>query len=181
MILLMGLPGAGKGTQGKIMADQHGMHLVSMGEIIRMYVTGERRIGMLSGELLDDQEVISLLDQVLSGISNKDLCVLDGFPRTILQAEWLVNKAEQENFKINYVIHLVANEETVKTRLRARGRLDDREDVIEERFKEYNQLTLPLVEWFKTRGIKVVEINAMRSVDEVNDDVTQALHLYKKD
>jgi adenylate kinase len=179
MILLMGLPGAGKGTQGKIMADQHGMHLVSMGEIIRMYVTGERRMGMLSGELLDDQEVISLLDQVLSGIANKDLCVLDGFPRTILQAEWLVSKAASENFKINYVVHLVANEDTVRNRLRARGRLDDREDVIEERFKEYNQLTLPLVEWFKNHGIKVIEINAERSVDEVNNDVGRALHLLK--
>ncbi|MGH7233856.1 MAG: adenylate kinase family protein, partial [Candidatus Saccharimonadales bacterium] len=169
MILLMGLPGAGKGTQGKIMADQHGMHLVSMGEIIRMYVTGERRIGMLSGELLDDNEVIELLDQVLSGIASKDLCVLDGFPRTIAQAEWLVDKAQKENFKISYVIHLAANEGTVKDRLRARGRLDDREDVIVERFKEYNQLTLPLIKWFKEHNIKVIEINAERTVDEVND------------
>ena len=173
----MGLPGAGKGTQGKIMADRHGMHLVSMGEIIRMYVTGERRVGMLSGELLDDREVIELLSQVLSGIANKDLCVLDGFPRTILQAEWLLNKAKDEHFKVSYVIHLAANEETVRKRLRTRGRLDDREDVIEERFKEYNQLTRPLLEWFKEHSIEVINIDAEHSVDAVNDDVTRSLHL----
>ncbi len=177
MILLMGLPGAGKGTQGKIMADRHGMHLVSMGEIIRMYVTGERRVGMLSGELLDDQEVIALLDQVLGGIVNKELCVLDGFPRTIPQAEWLLNKAKKENFKISGVIHLAADEATVKTRLRTRGRLDDREDVIDERFREYNQLTRPLLAWFKEHDIAVFDINAKRSVDAVNDDVTRSLHL----
>lgn len=177
MILLMGLPGAGKGTQGKIMADRHGMHLVSMGEIIRMYVTGERRVGMLSGELLDDKEVIELLDQVLSGIVNKDLCVLDGFPRTIPQAEWLLKKAKDENFKISGVVHLAANEETVKKRLQTRGRLDDQEDVIEERFREYNQLTRPLLNWFKDHGIEVIEIDAERSVDSVNDDVTRSLHL----
>ena len=177
MILLMGLPGAGKGTQGKIMADRHGMHLVSMGDIIRMYVTGERRSGMLSGELLDDQEVMALLDKVLAGIANKDLCVLDGFPRTIVQAEWLFKKSIKENFKISSVVHLKADENTVRTRLRSRGRLDDREDVIEERFKEYNRLTKPLIDWFKDHDIKVIEINAERSVDEVNDDVTRSLHL----
>ena len=177
MILLMGLPGAGKGTQGKIMADKHGMHLVSMGDVIRLYITGERRKGMLSGELLDDNEVIYLLDQVLSGIPNKDLCVLDGFPRTIPQAEWLVKKAKRENFKIYGVIHLAANEETVRERLHSRGRLDDRDDVIEERFKEYNNLTKPLLSWFKKQGIEVIDVDAERSVDEVNDDVTRALHL----
>lgn len=177
MILLMGLPGAGKGTQGKIMADRHGMHLVSMGEIIRMYVTGERRVGMLSGELLDDQEVIALLDQVLGGIANKDLCVLDGFPRTIPQAEWLINKAKDEQFKISCVLHLAADEETVKRRLQNRGRLDDREDVIVERFKEYNELTRPLLAWFSEHGIEVINIDAERSVDSVNDDVTRSLHL----
>lgn len=177
MILLMGLPGSGKGTQGKMMADQHGMHLVSMGEIIRLYVTGERRAHMLSGELLDDNEVIELLDKLLDTIPNKELCVLDGFPRTINQAQWLLDKAKAENFSISHVINLVASEDTVKSRLRARGRMDDKEEVIEERFKEYAALTSPLVEWYKEHNIDVVNINAERSVYEVNNDVIATLHL----
>ncbi len=177
MILLMGLPGSGKGTQGKIMADQHRMHLVSMGEIIRMYVTGERRDRMLSGELLDDEEVIPLMDSVLDSLPDKKMCVLDGFPRTVHQAEWLMKKSQNESFTIDYVINLVAGEETVKRRLKARGRLDDKDEVIEERFKEYEELTQPLVQWYKEHNIDVVNINAERSVDEVNNDVTATLHL----
>ena len=177
MILLMGLPGSGKGTQGKIMADQHGMHLISMGEIIRLYVTGDRRARMLSGELLDDEEVISLLDRVLDSLPNKKLCVLDGFPRTVAQAEWLLQKAGRENFSIDYVINLEAGEETVKLRLKARGRIDDKDEVIVERFKEYGELTQPLVNWYREHNIDVVNINAERSVDEVNNDVTASLHL----
>lgn len=173
----MGLPGAGKGTQGKIMADRHGMHLISMGEIIRLYVTADRRARMLSGELLDDQEVIRLLEQVLSSLPNKDLCVLDGFPRTIHQAEWLLNKAKNEHFTISHVVHLAASEETVRSRLQARGRLDDKAEVVEERFKEYRELTRPLIDWFKEHGIDVIEINAEHSVDDVNSDVTQSLQL----
>ncbi len=177
MILLMGLPGSGKGTQGKMMADQHGMHLISMGELIRLYVSGERRSQMLAGELLDDQEVIGLLDRVLDSLSNKRLCVLDGFPRTVVQAEWLLDKAKREGFSIDHVINLEAPEETVKQRLRARGRMDDKEEVIEERFKEYAELTRPLINWYTKHGIKLININAKRSVDEVNNDVIRTIHL----
>ena len=133
----MGLPGSGKGTQGKIMADQHGMHLISMGDIIRMFVTGDRRARMLNGELLDDQEVISLLEQVFQAIPDTDKIVLDGFPRTLKQAEWLLDEQNSGRFKINHVIDLVASENTVTGRLHARGRLDDKDDVIAERFNEY--------------------------------------------
>ncbi len=178
MIILMGLPGAGKGTQGKIMADQHGMHLLSMGDIVRIYVTGERRARMLSGELLDDQEVIDLLDRLLDTVANKDLCVIDGFPRTIPQAEWLLNKSHKEGFRISHVINLEASESTVTNRLHARGRLDDQDKVIEERFKKYRELTLPLYDWFLSHDIDVINIDAERSVDEVNLEVTKRLDIF---
>lgn len=177
MILLMGLPGSGKGTQGKMMADQYGMHLISMGELIRLYVTGERRKRMLAGELLEDKEVIDLLGRLLNSLPNKEMCVLDGFPRTVPQAEWLLEKSKQEGFSISHVINLEASEETVKTRLKARGRTDDKEAVIEERFKEYDEMTHPLVQWFLDHQIDLVNINAERTVDEVNSDVANALRL----
>lgn len=167
----MGLPGSGKGTQGKMMSDEHGLHLISMGEIIRLYVSGERRVRMLSGELLDDNEVISLLEHVLAYISNKDKCVLDGFPRTIPQAEWLLQKSLTENFKIDCVINLQASIETVSRRLKIRGRSDDREEVIRERFKEYNSLTLPLLDWYKANHVLVLDIDAEKSINEVNEQV----------
>lgn len=173
----MGLPGSGKGTQGKMMADQHGMHLISMGELIRLFVTGDRRSRMLAGELLEDKEVIKLLDRVLESLSNKEWCVLDGFPRTIYQAEWLYDKAQKDGFNLSYVINLDASESTVRKRLHARGRTDDKDEVIEERFKEYQELTQPLLEWYASKHIKVITIDAEKSVDEVNNSVIKELDL----
>lgn len=175
MILLMGLPGSGKGTQGKMLADHHSLHLISMGEVIRLYVAGERRQRMLAGELLDDQEVIAILERVLDSLPSDEECILDGFPRTVPQAEWLLKKMQRSGSEIEYVIHLNASLEAVKVRLQARGRIDDREEVIAERFREYQQLTRPLLDWYRQHGIKVVDVDAERSPDQVHADLTKLL------
>jgi len=171
----MGLPGSGKGTQGKMLADHHGKHLVSMGEIIRMYVVGERRQRMLSGELLDDEEVISILERVLDSLPDDGEYILDGFPRTVPQAKWLLERLERKHSNITCVIHLQASPEAVKARLHARGRIDDRDEVIEERFREYEQLTQPLLNWFKQHGIKVCDVDAERSPDQVHEEIMEVL------
>lgn len=174
----MGLPGSGKGTQGKMMSDLYGMHLLSMSDIIRMYITEESREKILAGKLLDDGEVIDLFSQVLNSIEDKNNCVLDGFPRSITQAEWLVSESAKYNFRIDHVIYLDASYETVLRRLQARGRADDRAEVVKERFNEYSRATNPLIDWYISRGIDVVKINAEKNVDEVNEDVKTALKLH---
>lgn len=171
----MGLPGAGKGTQGKMMADINGMHLLSMSDIIRLYITEESRAKLSSGQLLDDDETIALFDQVLSSIDRKDNCVLDGFPRTIGQAEWLLKRSKLDNFQINHVIFLDASFETVKSRLQIRGRADDRVEVVERRFKVYKSYTQPLLDWYSENNIDVVRIDAEQTVDKVNQDVQAIL------
>lgn len=176
MILLMGLPGSGKGTQGKMLADRHGLHLISMGEIIRLYVAGDRRQRMLAGELLDDEEVIAILERVLDSLPPEDECILDGFPRTIPQAEWLLEKVHRLHSGIKYVIHLNASVEAVKSRLKARGRIDDRDEVIEERFREYERLTRPLLDWYQEHNVPVIDVNAERSPDEVHDDLVKLMN-----
>jgi adenylate kinase len=173
----MGLPGSGKGTQGKMLADEQGLHLVSMGDLVRMYVTGERRQRMLAGELLDDEEIIAMLDRVLATMDDDDDCVLDGFPRTTTQAEWLMEQAQEGRFSIDSILYLKVGHEAVMTRLQARGRLDDRAEVIEARFKEYERLTQPVVDWFAERGIPVFEIDGERSTDEVHADIVKQLNL----
>jgi len=177
VILLMGLPGSGKGTQGKMLSDHHNLHLISMGEIIRMYVTGARRQRMLAGELLDDDEVIDILERVLDSLPDDSEYVLDGFPRTVPQAEWLKKRLQDKHSKIRCVIHLTASPEAVKSRLHARGRIDDRDEVIEERFREYEQLTRPLLKWYETNSIKVCDVNAERTPDQVHDEIMQALEV----
>jgi adenylate kinase len=175
MILLMGIAGSGKGTQGNRLAAQCGLHLFSMGEVLRMYVSGKQRERMLAGELLADDEIIKIVDEVLKALSSEEDVLMDGFPRTIKQAEWLMEQVKNGRFKLNIAFHLNASRETVKRRLLNRARIDDKEAAIEERFAEYERSTMPLLKWLSENGVKVIEINAERSVEEVNDDMVSHL------
>jgi adenylate kinase len=176
MILLMGIAGSGKGTQGKMLSDQHKLHLVSMGDVVRMYVTGEQRERMLAGELLNDSEVISIVDKVLDSITSNEEVLIDGFPRTIPQAEWLLKKSREGNhLKLDLAIHLVASRQAVKERLIKRARMDDKDKAIEARFDEYEKATMPLIAWLKENNIKVANVNAERPVQEVNQDLVSLL------
>lgn len=180
MILLMGIAGSGKGTQGKMLADQHGLHLISMGDVLRMYVTGKQRQRMLAGGLLEDQEIIAIVDKLFESISNGTEILIDGFPRTIAQAEWLLNQAKAGRFKVDLALHLVASRRAVKERLLKRARIDDTEAAIEARFDQYEQSTEPLIDWLSRHNVKVVNIDAEQTVETVNQQLVKALKDYKK-
>jgi len=173
MILLMGMAGTGKGTQGKLLADQLGRHLISMGDVLRMYVTGKKREEMLAGKLLKDEEIIKFLKRVLSTLRDDEGVILDGFPRTISQAEWLLNQKEHSNARIAF--HLVASRDTVKQRMIERARSDDTEDAIEKRIDEYDNATKPLLDWLQAHGVKVVNINAEQPIAAVNKEILKHL------
>jgi adenylate kinase len=176
MILLMGIAGSGKGTQGKMLADQYGLHLISMGDVVRMYVTGDQRKKMLAGELLNDKEIISIVDKVLDSIPSNEEVLIDGFPRTIPQAEWLLKKSQEGNhLKLDLAIHLVASREAVKDRLMKRARIDDKDNAIEARFDEYHKATMPIIKWLEENNIKVANVNAERAVEDVNQDLANLL------
>jgi adenylate kinase len=175
MILLMGIAGSGKGTQGKMLADQYGLHLISMGDVLRMYVTGKQRERMLAGDLLDDVEIIAIVDKVLSSIPDDETVILDGFPRTIPQAEWLVNQVEAGRFRVDMALHLQASHEAVKQRLIGRARIDDTEAAIEARFNEYERSTMPLLEWLTKHNVKVINVDAERPVEAINSDLARYL------
>lgn len=175
MILLMGIAGSGKGTQGKMLADKYGMHLISMGDVVRMYVTGKQRDRMLAGGLLDDEEVIAIVDKVLNSISDKEEVILDGFPRTIPQAEWLLAQAKAGRLDLDMAIHLVASRQAVKDRLLQRARIDDKEAAIEARFDEYEKSTTPLIKWLEDNGVKVSNIDAEQPVEDVHNQIIDLL------
>jgi adenylate kinase len=175
MILLMGIAGSGKGTQAKLLTDRHGFHLVTMGDALRLYVTGEQRERMLKGELLSDDEVTQVVDKVLKSIPDDDETILDGYPRTIPQAEWLLEQAKTGRFELKTAFHLVASREAVKERLLGRARIDDKEAAIEKRFDEYERATAPLLQWLKDNGVRVTDINAERTVEAVNQDIESYL------
>lgn len=171
----MGIAGSGKGTQGKMLSDQHGLHLVSMGDVLRMYVTGIQRERMMAGGLLDDKEIIAIVDRVLSSIPDNVEVLMDGFPRTIPQAEWLCEQAKAGRMKLDIAFHLVASREAVKKRLLKRARIDDKEVAIEARFDEYEKSTMPLIKWLNDHNVSVIDINAERPIEEINNDLVQLL------
>ncbi len=174
MILLMGVAGAGKSMQGKLLADEHGYSWISTGEILRVLVTGQRRQEMLQGKLLSDEEVTRILEKVLELIDTSREFVLDGYPRTLAQADWLLKQAKQDHrFKLTAVIHLQASEEVVRARLMERGRVDDTDDAIAKRFEEYRAVTLPIIDHFKNEEIKVFDIDAGQTPREVHDQIVK--------
>ena len=123
MIILTGVAGSGKSMQGKMFADEHGYAWISTGEILRVLVTGKRRHEMLEGNLLSDQEVITILDTVLNLIDADQEFVLDGFPRTIAQTSWLLDQIHAKRLKLTAVVNLDASEDVVRDRLINRGLL----------------------------------------------------------
>lgn len=171
MIILTGVAGAGKSSQGKILADEHGYAWISTGEILRVLVTGKRRHEMLKGKLLSDEEVITILDTVLNLIDARQEFILDGFPRTIFQADWLLDQVHKRRFELTAVINLDASEDEVRKRLMARGRQDDTEEAITKRFEEYRTVTLPILEHFRQEGVKVYNIDASQAPRAVHDDI----------
>lgn len=175
MIVFMGVAGAGKSVQGKLLADDLGYRWLSTGEFLRMHISGDRRKEMLAGKLLADEEIISILDKFLIDTNMDEACVLDGFPRTLPQAEWLLAQHSKGDVKLRAVVHLVASKSTVMDRLLARGRQDDTKEAIEQRFAEYEEQTLPIVDWFKREGIVVHEIDGERSIESIHSDIMKAI------
>ncbi len=171
----MGIAGSGKGTQGKMLADKFGLHLVSMGDIFRIYLTGEQRERILSGKLLADKETIDILDKVLSSIPDEEELLLDGFPRTIDQAEWLLKESNAGRFDLRCAIHLAASRKVVKDRLIKRARIDDNEQSIEARFDEFEVATTPIINWLEDHDVKVFDINAERPIKTVNQDLSNII------
>jgi adenylate kinase len=175
MIILMGVAGGGKSTQGRLFADEHGYAWISTGELFRVLVTGERRREMLEGKLLDDQEVIELVDRTLKLIDLDQEFLLDGFPRTKVQADWLLGEVKAGRLNLTAIFNLTASREVVKKRLLARGRQDDTNEVIETRFKEYENSTLPMVDYFRESGSAVYDIDADQDPITVHDQILELL------
>lgn len=175
MILLMGVAGAGKSMQGRILADEHGYAWISTGEILRVLVTGKRRQEMMQGKLLSDDEIITILDQVFGFIDPTQEFVLDGFPRTVRQADWLLDQVEKGRFNLTAVINLVASKEIVLGRLMQRGRPDDTKEAIDKRFEEYEAVTRPILQHLQDKKVPVHQVNADRDPRAIHDDILELI------
>lgn len=174
MLILAGVAGAGKSMQGKLL-DESGYYWLSTGELFRKSVTGKRKEEMLAGKLLSDDEVIELVDAYLTKIPAGRELVLDGFPRTVHQADWLLSQASSEDLRLRGVFNFVISKDVVKGRLMNRGRQDDTSEVIEKRFADYEQTTLPILDYLKQKGVQVIDIDADQDPKQVFSDLKSCI------
>jgi adenylate kinase len=177
MIVLTGPAGAGKSLQGHALADEYGFAYLSTGELFRVLITGRRRSEMLEGKLLSDHEVIRVVDQAREIIDTSQEFILDGFPRTKAQVDWLLSQYQGGRFDQPVVISLDINEEVISERLKKRARPDDTDEAIARRFAEYESVTRPILSYMTEKGITVHMINGAQSAPRVHSDIIKALGL----
>lgn len=181
-VILMGPPGAGKGTQGEILATEWQVPKIAPGDIFRAEIKQGTDLGLKvksysdSGRLVPDTVVIEVIESRLRQPDTQSGWILDGFPRTVAQAEALDVLLADLNQPYDSVINLDVPDQFLIDRLKARaieqGRADDTEEVITNRLEEYNAKTRPLLEFY---GHKVKQIDGTPSMPEVTEEIKKFL------
>ncbi len=178
-VVLLGPPGAGKGTQAEQICTTHAWDHVSTGDLLRAAVAAETELGqkakdyMDRGELVPDELVVALVQERLSSENAPAGYLLDGFPRNASQAEAL-QRVLGEGEGVDLVVHMRLQDDEIVKRLLARGRKDDTEDVIRNRLKVYHAETTPLIDYYEERGI-LRSVDAFGSIEDVAQRIRQAL------
>ncbi|MBD8868508.1 adenylate kinase [Nocardioides donggukensis] len=183
-LIIMGPPGAGKGTQAKFVAERFGVPAVSTGDIFRANVSEGTPLGieakryMDAGEYVPDDVTNRMVRNRIDQPDAEPGFLLDGYPRTVAQVEELDGMIRFTGHQLDAVVVLTVDEDEVVQRLLARaqveGRADDTEEVIRRRQEVYGEQTAPLIDVYRQRGI-LVEVDGMGEVDEVTERIFAAL------
>ncbi len=187
-VLMIAPPGAGKGTQGVVIAAHFGVPHIATGDLLRRHVAegtglGRQVQGFLDrGELVPDDVVLAMVRERFEHLE-ADGWVLDGIPRTIEQARALYALACELDTTADVALHLKVDDEELVRRLLARaagsGRSDDTEDVVRHRLRLYYEVTHPILDWYDERGI-LVSVDAQRPADEVGRHIVTALEVVRQ-
>jgi len=183
VVLLMGPPGAGKGTQADRLAAARGLTKLSTGDMLRDHVKRGTELGVKAKALMDEGVLVP--DEIIIGMVKAELdqqqpvrALLDGFPRTTGQAAALDELLAGYGSQIDAAVELVVDEEELVRRLLSRaqqeGRSDDNEETIRTRFRVYRDQTAPLLDYYRERG-KLASVSGVGSLDEVFERVQHAL------
>lgn len=172
-VLMIGAPGAGKGTQGARLAEHYAVAHISSGDLLREHIANGSSIGRAarsyveSGDLVPDAVVLDMLRKPVVDASETGGYVLDGFPRTVEQAAIAYKVAKELGVEVQIAVHLDVPKEALIQRLLSRGRgADDNRDVIEHRLEVYDRMTLPMLDYYTQREAVVV-VDGEQPVDAV--------------
>jgi adenylate kinase len=189
-LILLGPPGAGKGTQAQRLVQKYAIVQLSTGEMLRAAVAAETPIGlqakdiMANGSLVPDEIVVGIISDRLDQPDMKNGFILDGFPRTVPQAEALDELLKKKHIKLDAVVELRVNESALLSRvetrvaeMRARGedvRIDDTPEVLSKRLASYRALTEPLIHYYSERR-KLLTVDGMMTIEHVTREINRIL------
>ena len=177
-LLFIGPPGAGKGTQADRVAERLGIPHVSTGDMFRDHVARGTDLGekvdaiMKAGDYVPDEVTVAMLEERIAQDDARDGFILDGFPRTEAQVESLDGLLGEDG--LDRVVVFDIDEEELTERLLARGRADDTEETIRNRFKIYLDQTQPLIDEYESRGLTVT-VDGIGEVEEVTERIVDEL------
>jgi adenylate kinase len=183
-IILLGAPGAGKGTQGVLLGKHLGIPKISTGDLLRAAVNDGKSLGvkaqsfMDKGLLVPDEIILGLIEEVLESPEARDGIIMDGFPRTEAQAEAVDRLLAERGLEVDHVmLYDVPEEELVQRmlgRARAEGRSDDTPETIRKRFAVYREQTAPLIAYYENKGV-LMKIPGTGTIEEIAARAREAL------
>ncbi len=185
-IILIGPPGAGKGTQSKILETKYGLKQLSTGDMLRAEVSAQTELGqkakaiMDSGQLISDDIIINMIAQRITQPDCAQGVIFDGFPRTVEQARALDRMLAEKNKPLTAVIHFQVNEEELVGRLNSRirqaqesgqaVRADDNEATLRQRLSVYRDQTAPIIPYYETTGL-MKKVDGMAPIEDVTEQI----------
>lgn len=171
-LVFLGAPGSGKGTQAALLTQRFDLGYVSTGDVFRKAIADQTELGQKAKRYLDDgllvpdDIVLRMIGQVLDALLTRKGFILDGFPRTILQAEQLELILAQRKKPLDAVVSLEVPEEALMQRMLARKRADDTEETIRKRLVVFKEQTEPLKAFYRSKGL-LREVNGAAKVNQV--------------
>lgn len=175
MIVFFGPAGAGKSVQGQILAARMGWRWLSAGQLLRDTNDVNLLHLMHEGKMVPHEAITKIMGQAISHAVHIEQLILDGFPRLLEQAEWLINSQPDHGRSVALVIVLEVPREELLKRLAIRGRSDDTPEAIDERLKLYRQEMYPVLNYLTEQNVPVVHLDGTSTVGQVHDRVVAEL------
>ena len=181
-IILFGAPGAGKGTQAKRLVEARGLVQLSTGDMLRAAINAGTELGLRAKEIMDRGDLVSdeiILGMIAERMDSPDCAngvILDGFPRTVAQAEGLDAMLEQRGLALDHVIEISVDEDALFARIENRAaetggsRADDNAETLRKRLAVYHENTAPLLPYYDGKGL-LKTVDGMNSIDEVGQAI----------
>jgi len=175
MIVFFGPAGAGKSVQGQMLAARLGWRWLSTGQMFRDSDDPEVKEILKTGELISDEKTFDVVRQALNNSVDVKRLIIDGFPRTMAQAQWLMDDKNSLGREVAMVIVLEVPESVIQERLKLRGRVQDKPEIVARRMNIYRQEMYPVLSYFADKGIKIVHLDGTGTVGQVHDKIMAEL------